>query len=111
MNYTPIALNTLILNSQKSKKSNKSPFLYCSPIVLDDEETLELDDIPTPQRLNNAYAEWLDTRNTKGVRQLAKEHRIEKSSLQDRIKGAKPKALEAQARQKLTVLEKLALKD
>ncbi|KIN03282.1 hypothetical protein OIDMADRAFT_178902 [Oidiodendron maius Zn] len=60
-------------------------------------ETLELDDIPTSRRLNNAHAEW--------------EPGIGKSSLQDRIKGAKPKAVEALARQKLTVLEELALKD
>jgi hypothetical protein len=93
------------------RKSNKSLSPSCSPMVSDDEETLELDDIPTSKRLNNAHAGWLDTGNTKRVRQLAREHGVRKSSLQDKVNGAKPKALEAQARQKLIVLEELALKD
>ena len=93
------------------RKSNKSLSPYCSPTVSDDEETLELDDIPISQRLNNAHAEWLDTGNTKKVHQLAREHGVRKLSLQDKVNRAKPKALEAQARQKLTVLEELALKD
>ncbi|PMD67616.1 uncharacterized protein K444DRAFT_515342, partial [Hyaloscypha bicolor E] len=48
---------------------------------------------------------------TKSQRQLAREYSIGKSSLQDRIKGAKSKVQEAQERQRLTVLEELALKD
>jgi helix-turn-helix, Psq domain len=76
---------------QKGQKPSKSPMPYQSPTVSDDEEILDINDIPTPIRLNNAYDEFLDPQNTKGVRQLAREHGISKSSLQGRIKGAKSK--------------------
>jgi hypothetical protein len=93
------------------KIHTKPPTLHQVPSISDDEDTLSLVDIPTWQRLNNAYSEWEDPENTKSQRQLAREHNIGKSSLQDRIKGAKSKAQEAQERQRLTVLEELALKD
>jgi hypothetical protein len=42
---------------------------------------------------------------------LAKEHGVGKTSLKGRIKGAKSKAQDTEAQQRLTVLEELALKD
>jgi hypothetical protein len=61
--------------------SKKPPTLHQNPTVSDDEETLDFDDIPNAQRLNNAYAEYLDLENTKSERQLAREHGCGKSSL------------------------------
>jgi hypothetical protein len=96
---------------KKSKKAAQIPTPYQSPTVSDDEDVLDYDEIPKAQRLNNCYAEWLDPNNTKGERQLAREHNVGKSSLQGRIKGAKPKAQDAEDRQRLTLLEEEALKD
>ncbi|KAH9210827.1 hypothetical protein DL95DRAFT_307163, partial [Leptodontidium sp. 2 PMI_412] len=53
----------------------------------------------------------LDSSNIKSQRQLAKEHRVAKSSLQDRIKGCKSKAEDAELRQRLTPLEEDTLID
>ena len=97
--------------SLKGKTLPKSPTPYHSPTVSDDEEVLDYADVPTPTRLNNCYAEWLDPQNTKSQRKLAEEHGVGKTSLQNRIKGAKSKAQKAQNRQRLTILEELALKD
>jgi hypothetical protein len=77
-----------------------------SSVVSDDEETLELDDIHTPIDLINCVVRYMEY---KWLRQLAREYAIRKSSLQDKIKVAKSKSLKAQARQNLTVLEKLVL--
>jgi hypothetical protein len=97
--------------SQTAKKAPKPPTHYQSPTATDDEEILDIPDIPTSIRLNNCYAEWLDPENTKSERQLAREHGVGKSSLQGRIRGAKPKAEEAEGCQRLTVIEEEALKD
>jgi hypothetical protein len=94
-----------------AKIHTKPPTPHQAPSISDDEDTHSLVDIPTSQRLNNTYSEWEDPENTKSQRQLAREHSIGNSSLQDRIKGAKSKVQEAQERQRLTVLEELALKD
>jgi hypothetical protein len=72
---------------QRTTTAPKPPSPYQSPTVTDDEEILDIANIPTPIRLNNCYAEWLDLENSKGERQLAMEHGVGKSSLQGRIKG------------------------
>jgi hypothetical protein len=101
---------------KQSKASTKARKPYQKPTVSDDDEDeLDFSDhprVPTPTRLNNCYAEWLaDPLYIKSQRALAKEHGVWESSLRNRINGAKSKEEDAQERQRLTVLEELALKD
>jgi hypothetical protein len=51
--------------TKKGEKSARTPALYQSPTVSNDEEILDYDDVPKVQQLNNCYIEWLDPENTK----------------------------------------------
>ena len=64
----------------KSAKPKTGKSTANNRTLSDDKETLDFD-LSKAERLNNAYAEYLDPNNTKSERKLAEEHRVSRGGL------------------------------
>jgi hypothetical protein len=61
-------------------------------------------------RLEMAYNDFLDHNGDKSIRRVAAEHGLESwETLRDRINGVKPKAIEAELRQRLSKREEAVI--
>jgi hypothetical protein len=69
----------------------------------------EPEELADTVRLEMAFDAWKDANDHLSIRKAARQHGIPWETLRDRIKGAKPKAVDVESRQRLSAKEEMVI--
>jgi hypothetical protein len=69
----------------------------------------EPEEVAYAVRLEMAHDAWINANGALSIQQSAQEHRVKYKTLRDQVKGAKPKAVDVESRQRLSAREEIVI--